>query len=56
MLAYLDDILVHGATEEGTLTLLAEVFRRLSVAGLTLNLKKCTFFPKRLQPGRCREP
>ncbi|KAH0472939.1 MAG: uncharacterized protein KVP18_005262, partial [Porospora cf. gigantea A] len=48
VLAYLDDILVHGATEEGTLTLLAEVFRRLSVAGLTLNLKKCTFFPKRL--------
>ncbi|KAH0473176.1 MAG: uncharacterized protein KVP18_005183, partial [Porospora cf. gigantea A] len=48
VLVYLDDILVHGATEEGTLTLLAEVFRRLSVAGLTLNLKKCTFFPKRL--------
>ena len=24
------------------------MFRRLSVAGLTLNLGKCTFFPKRL--------
>ncbi|KAH0471444.1 MAG: hypothetical protein KVP17_000601, partial [Porospora cf. gigantea B] len=48
VLAYLDDILVHGTTEEETMRRLEEVLRRLSAAGLTLNLAKCTFFPKRL--------
>ncbi|KAH0479774.1 MAG: hypothetical protein KVP17_000910, partial [Porospora cf. gigantea B] len=48
VLAYLDDILVHGTTEEETMRRLEEVLRRLSTAGLTLNLAKCTFFPKRL--------
>ncbi|KAH0487642.1 MAG: hypothetical protein KVP17_000836, partial [Porospora cf. gigantea B] len=48
VLVYLDDILVHGTSEEETLSRLEEVLRRLSAAGLTLNLGKCTFFPKRL--------
>ncbi|KAH0489038.1 MAG: hypothetical protein KVP17_001614 [Porospora cf. gigantea B] len=48
VLAYLDDILVHGQTEEDTLSRLTEVLRRLKAAGLTLNLAKCDFFPRRL--------
>lgn len=44
-LVYLDDILVHGPTFEGTLTLLETVLHRLEVAGLRVNIEKCSFFP-----------
>ena len=38
---YLDDILVHSATEEEHSHLLQEVFQRLADAGLTLRGRKC---------------
>ncbi|XP_044317436.1 uncharacterized protein LOC123038048 [Drosophila rhopaloa] len=46
--AYLDDIIVIGATEEQHLSNLAEVFRRLRRANLKVNPKKCAFFRRRL--------
>ncbi|XP_070851494.1 uncharacterized protein [Drosophila suzukii] len=46
--AYLDDIIVIGATEEQDLANLAEVFRRLRRANLKVNPKKCAFFRRRL--------
>jgi len=46
--AYLDDIIVIGATEEQHLANLAEVFRRLRRANLKVNPKKCAFFRRRL--------
>ncbi|KAH0479970.1 MAG: hypothetical protein KVP17_005248, partial [Porospora cf. gigantea B] len=45
VLVHLDELLVHGATEVETLARLEEVFRRLSSAGLTLDLSKSAFFP-----------
>ncbi|KAL7723045.1 hypothetical protein ACLKA6_020019 [Drosophila palustris] len=46
--AYLDDIVVIGATKEQHVANLKEVFRRLRAANLKLNRKKCSFFRKRL--------
>ncbi len=40
---YIDDILITGHTEEEHLEHLAEVFTRLSKAGLTLKKAKCSF-------------
>lgn len=47
--AYLDDILIHGATFEETMGKLEIVLERLAQEGLTINLKKTTFFPKTLR-------
>jgi len=49
VLAYLDDILVHSPSFGETLSLLRKVFERLRAAGLTLNLPKSHFFPRKLQ-------
>ena len=49
VLAYLDDILIHHEEEQACLDLLEIVLKRLEVAGLTINLPKCTFFPQRLK-------
>lgn len=49
VLAYLDDILIHGTTFEETLQLLRKVFVRLRAANLTLNLPKSHFFPRTLR-------
>ncbi len=49
ILAYLDDILVHGASFREVMKLLRMVFQRLRVAGLTLNLPKSIFFPLKLK-------
>jgi len=46
--AYLDDIIVIGATGEKHLANLGEVFRRLRRATLKVNPKKCAFFKRRL--------
>jgi len=46
--AYLDDIIVIGATEEQHLANLGEVFRRLRRANLKVNPKGCAFFRRRL--------
>eukprot|EP01053_Blabericola_migrator_P006172 Blabericola_migrator_1__6171@NODE_3113_length_2029_cov_5_413863_g1950_i0_p1_GENE_NODE_3113_length_2029_cov_5_413863_g1950_i0NODE_3113_length_2029_cov_5_413863_g1950_i0_p1_ORF_typecomplete_len614_score39_80RT_RNaseH/PF17917_1/5_3e33RT_RNaseH_2/PF17919_1/2_4e23rve/PF00665_26/4_5e03rve/PF00665_26/2_2e19Integrase_H2C2/PF17921_1/8_3e03Integrase_H2C2/PF17921_1/1_4e14RVT_1/PF00078_27/3_8e13DDE_Tnp_IS240/PF13610_6/0_002rve_3/PF13683_6/0_0022zfH2C2/PF09337_10/0_04_NODE_3113_length_2029_cov_5_413863_g1950 len=45
VLVYLDDILIHAATEEKMLELLDTVLGRLEAAGLKLRLKKCEFAP-----------
>lgn len=45
---YLDDVLVHSKSFEGTLLLLREVFERLRGAKLTLAMNKCMFLPERL--------
>ncbi|KAH0471690.1 MAG: hypothetical protein KVP17_002981, partial [Porospora cf. gigantea B] len=47
VLSHLGDILIHETTEGGALIRLEEVFRRLSLAGLTLDLGRCAFFPTR---------
>lgn len=49
VLAYLDDILIHSTTFQNTLRLLRTVFIRLRTNGLTVNLPKSVFFPKRLK-------
>ncbi|XP_064554396.1 uncharacterized protein LOC135439595 [Drosophila montana] len=46
--AYLDDIVVIGATKEQHVENLREVFRRLRAANLRLNRRKCSFFRERL--------
>ncbi|XP_052850683.1 uncharacterized protein K02A2.6-like [Drosophila gunungcola] len=46
--AYLDDIIVIGATWEDHARNLREVFRRLREANLRLNRGKCQFFQRRL--------
>ncbi|KAL7726291.1 hypothetical protein ACLKA6_008470 [Drosophila palustris] len=46
--AYLDDIVVIGATKEQHVANLREVFHRLRAAYLKLNRKKCSFIRKRL--------
>ncbi|KAM8701681.1 hypothetical protein ACLKA7_004876 [Drosophila subpalustris] len=46
--AYLDDIVLIGATKEQHVENLREVFRRLRAANLKQNRKKCSFFRKRL--------
>ena len=43
VVAYLDDILITGPTQEEHLAALEEVLKRLSKAGLRANLKKCEF-------------
>lgn len=45
---FYDDILITGTTVSEHLSNLREVFRRLSDAGLRLNLKKCVFFQDRV--------
>lgn len=45
---YLDDILIHAKTASRVLALFRIVLQRLRAAGLTLGLKKCNFFPKKL--------
>jgi hypothetical protein len=40
---YLDDIIVHGNTEDEYLTNLRQVFERLRARGITLNPEKCRF-------------
>ena len=49
VLAYLDDILIHHEEENACLDLLKVVLKRLELAGLTINLSKCTFFPYKLK-------
>ncbi len=49
ILCYLDDILVHSPSFQQALGLLRTVFGRLRAAGLTLNLGKSVFFPKKLK-------
>ncbi|XP_043865494.1 LOW QUALITY PROTEIN: uncharacterized protein LOC122757455 [Drosophila mojavensis] len=46
--AYLDDIVVIGATKEQHVANLKEVFRRLRAANLRLNRRKCSFFREKL--------
>ena len=45
----LDDILVTGATKQEHLVNLKNVLNKLKHAGLTLNLKKCTFFQTKVE-------
>lgn len=49
VLVYLDDILVHASSFEKALERLKEVCIRLKQAGFTLNLAKCTFFPRSMR-------
>lgn len=49
VLDYIDDILVHSSTFEKTFSLLRTVLNRLRDAGLTLNLPKSVFFPRKLK-------
>lgn len=49
VLAYIDDILIHGATFDDVLGKLKIVFDRLIAEGLTLNLEKSNFFPRVLK-------
>lgn len=46
---YLDDIIICSSTFEEHVQLLSEVKERLQDAGLTINLKKCSFFKKSLK-------
>ena len=41
---YLDDVIIHTATEEEHVKLLSKVLSKLEAAGLRLKRKKCTFF------------
>ena len=43
-LAYLDDIIVYGATQDECITNLLIVFERLAAAHLKLKPKKCMLF------------
>ena len=43
VVAYLDDILVSGKTEQEHLTHLAQVLDRLDSAGIKLKKEKCAF-------------
>lgn len=49
VLVYLDDILIHGETEENILNNLVVVCQRLQEVGMTLNLKKCKFMCKSIK-------
>jgi hypothetical protein len=49
VLVYLDDILIHAEDTDTCLRLAREVFQRLRVADLTINLKKCQFFPNSMK-------
>lgn len=49
VLCYLDDILVHSPTFQKSKALLRQVFERLRMAGVTVNLDKAVFFPRRLR-------
>jgi Reverse transcriptase (RNA-dependent DNA polymerase)/RNase H-like domain found in reverse transcriptase/Integrase zinc binding domain/Integrase core domain/Aspartyl protease len=46
---YLDDILVYANSFDDSLTLLTTVFSRLRASGLTINMKKSTFFQSELE-------
>ncbi|TDG38304.1 hypothetical protein AWZ03_015274, partial [Drosophila navojoa] len=62
--AYLDDIVVIGASKEEHTANLREVFRRLRAANLKVNRKKCSFFREKLEylghvisgEGICTDP
>ena len=45
-LAYLDDVIVYGATVRQVMDRLSRVFDRIRKAGLKLKPKKCTFFER----------
>lgn len=49
VLTYLDDILIHGKTEEEVFDLFEMVLSRLKSANITINLDKCEFFPTHLK-------
>ena len=49
VLIYLDDVLIHAESPEIVLEKLAEVFKRLQQANLSLRLDKCEFFPKEIK-------
>lgn len=49
ILCYLDDILVHATNFPKALQLVRIVFERLRKAGLTINLNKSNFFPRKLK-------
>lgn len=49
VLCFLDDILVHAPSFQESLDLLRQVFERLKAAGLTLNIPKSNFFPRKLK-------
>lgn len=49
VLAYLDDILIHGKNFEEVLAKLRVVLDRLSAEGLTINLPKSSFFPSKIK-------
>ena len=49
VLVYLDDILIHGESQERVLELLKEVLARLRKANLRLRLKKCSFGPSQVE-------
>jgi len=48
-MVYLDDIIIFGKTFEEMVKILREVFLLLREANLKLNLKKCTFFKKKVK-------
>ena len=47
--AYLDDVIVGSSSEEEHVKHLEEAFRRISEAGLKLNLGKCEFFREKVE-------
>lgn len=49
VLCYMDDILVHSPTFEGTLNRLRRVLSRLRAANITINMPKSSFFPTELR-------
>jgi hypothetical protein len=49
VLVYLDDILIHAEDANRCLGLCQEVFKRLRENKLTINLKKCQFFPPNMR-------
>jgi transposase InsO family protein len=48
VLIYLDDILIHASTVIRVFELVRIVFERLRISNLTINLKKCQFFPTQM--------
>lgn len=49
VLAYIDDILIHGITIEEVWHNLSIVLQRLKDANLTINIDKCEFFPETIK-------
>ena len=46
---YMDDVLLHSRNETDHLTLVDELLRRLSEAGLSIHLEKCIFGVEKLE-------